>query len=380
MKTLDPERLAALVRAHAEEELRENRVGGKEIVVWQGGQSVFHAAFGSVAPGGAPFPKGLLYRAASMTKPVTAAAVLQLWARGLIDLDAPAYTYLPELREMQVASFSEAGVDSLRPAKNVILVKDLLMHTSGVGSGPLFEIYAMHDCRLPFRAAVKKILTEPLAFEPRTEQSYSATNAFDLAAAIVEIASGEAYHEYLQKHIFEPLGMADTTFSPSPAQWARMAPMHSRTPEGESKTAYMPKGNVFECFTPARTAAGAGLATTAADYIRFADMLAAGGVSAEGVRVLSEAAVRRMRTPDLPAGVEMGCEKWGLGVRVVTGEDYPHGLGVGCFGWSGAYGTHFWADPENRIAAVLMKNSRYDGGAGNRSACELEEDVSNSLT
>ena len=67
-------------------------------------------------------------------------------------------------------------------------------------------------------------------------------------------------------------------------------------------------------------------------------------------------------------------------MRVITSPAYPHGLGVGCFGWSGAYGTHFWVDPENRLSVVMMKNSRYDGGAGNRSACELERDVTDSLT
>ena len=75
----------------------------------------------------------------------------------------------------------------------------------------------------------------------------------------------------------------------------------------------------------------------------------------------------------------MGSERWGLGMRVITGAGYPHGLGVGCFGWSGAYGTHFWVDPENRISAVMMKNSMYDGGAGNRSACQLERDVTDAL-
>ena len=120
-------------------------------------------------------------------------------------------------------------------------------------------------------------------------------------------------------------------------------------------------------------------AVSAEDYIRFADMLCGGGLAENGARVLSEKAVRAMSSPALPEEVEMPVERWGLGVRVIISPDYPQGLGVGCFGWSGAYGTHFWVDPENRVSVVMMKNSLYDGGAGNRSACQLERDVSAAL-
>ena len=123
------------------------------------------------------------------------------------------------------------------------------------------------------------------------------------------------------------------------------------------------------------SAAGGGLASTASDFSVFAETLRLGGVSPSGVRILSEEAVRLMRTPNVPESIPMGYERWGLGVRVIVDSRYPHGLCPGCFGWSGAYGTHFWVDPENRITAVMMKNSRYDGGAGNMSACGFERDV-----
>jgi CubicO group peptidase (beta-lactamase class C family) len=125
--------------------------------------------------------------------------------------------------------------------------------------------------------------------------------------------------------------------------------------------------------------AGGGIAATAADYVRFADMLCAGGVGTDGCRVLSENMVRRMATPNMPEEIDMGGERWGFGMRIVTAPGYPHGLGVGCFGWSGFYGTHFWVDPENKLTIVMMKNSYFDGGAGNSSACQLEKDVSEAL-
>ncbi len=379
MKRLQTEKLASLLCLHAEREPNENRISGKEILIRRNGAPVLHEAYGFRSVGGPPLQKGMLYRAASMTKPITAAAVLQLADRGLVELDAPAYVYLPALKNMQVAETEGLRVTSVRPAKNVILVSDLLSHTSGVGSGALFMACGAASCGLPFQAAVEKILADPLEFEPRTAQSYSPTAAFDLAAAIVEAVSGEAFPAYLQKHIFAPLGIADTTFAPTPAQWERMVTMHSRTKAGEGRNAKTQPGSVFEGYPPQRTAAGAGLAVTASDYARFADMLCMGGVTATGERILSEAAVTRMRTPAVPEAIPMGHERWGLGVRVVVSPEYAHGLPVGAFGWSGAYGTHFWVDPVNRITAVLMKNSRFDGGAGNRSACELEEDVSSCL-
>ena len=155
--------------------------------------------------------------------------------------------------------------------------------------------------------------------------------------------------------------------------------MHARTPEGQSKTARVPDGCVFGDFIPERLVAGGGLAVTAEDYIRFAEMLRRGGTAEDGTRLISEKMVRTMATPRVPEEVKMGDERWGLGMRVVVGQGYPHGLPVGCFGRSGAYGTHFWVDPVNRISVVMMKNSLYDGGAGNRSACQLERDVSASL-
>ena len=136
---------------------------------------------------------------------------------------------------------------------------------------------------------------------------------------------------------------------------------------------------MFENYSTVRMPAGAGLVTTADDYIKFADMLCMSGVTGDNARILSKEAVARISTPHIPANFENWCEKWGLGVRIVISDSYPHGLEPGCFGWSGAYGTHFWVDPNNRISAVMMKNSRYDGGAGNASACQFEEDVCNSL-
>ena len=107
------------------------------------------------------------------------------------------------------------------------------------------------------------------------------------------------------------------------------------------------------------------------DYDRFAQMLVNGG-ELEGVRLLSAESVKRMGSPWIPQ-LEGSSNRWGFGVRVIDNEKKI--LPIGCFGWSGAYGTHFWVDPENKITAVYMKNSQHDGGGGAQTSCNMERDV-----
>ena len=375
MKTINKDTLGRLIRRRTEDELSQGRICGKEITVLQDGETVFHVTFGRISVGGAPLRENMIYRIASMTKPVTAAAVLILADAGKIDLYAPVSDYYPEAAHMRVATVENGKIISLRPVETPIRIIDLLSHTSGIGCSPVLETLKESDARLPFGEAVKKILSYPLSFEPRLWQAYSPTAAFDVAAGIIEIVSDRPYAVFLKKKIFEPLGMDDTGFDLSPEQRERTVSIYDRDEDGRGFDSPTVDSCVFEDFLPERTAAGAGLASTAADYSVFAETLRRGGISPSGVRILSEEAVKLMITPNVPDSIPMGYERWGLGVRVITDARYPHGLGPGCFGWSGAYGTHFWVDPENRNTAVMMKNSRYDGGAGNMSACGFERDV-----
>ena len=170
--------------------------------------------------------------------------------------------------------------------------------------------------------------------------------------------------------------MVDPTFAPTPEQWERMIPMHDRV---EEKSVVKPTkpGTIFEGFPTTYFAGGAGLASTLRDYIRFAEMLQNGG-RLDGVQILTEDSVRQMATPQLPKAIAPGNEVWGLGVRVIARDAYGP-LPVGTFGWSGAYGTHFWVDPVNKITAIYLKNSHYDGGSGAKTARQMEEDVHQSL-
>ena len=378
MRKIDAQKLGYLVSKHTNEELAENKIGCKEVIVHQDGKCVYSGVFGNRSVGGEKARSGLIYRAASMTKPVTAVAVLTLVDKGLLRLDDKVSTFFPKAKNLKVAEVKDEKIVAHKKLQKEITVENLLTHTSGVGCSPVVDILGCKNNALPLDDAIEDILSKPLSFEPDSAQCYGTTEAFDLAAGIVQKVSGRPFDVYLKENIFEPLEMINTTFAPTDAQWKNTVSMHNRTDDGKSENAPVISGCVFENFLPARMPAGAGLVTTADDYIKFADALCL-GTTKEGKRFLSGETLALLYTPHLPANFENWCEKWGLAVRIVVDGSYPHGLGVGCFGWSGAYGTHFWVDRENRVCAVMMKNSRYDGGSGNKSACRLERDVCDSL-
>ena len=131
--------------------------------------------------------------------------------------------------------------------------------------------------------------------------------------------------------------------------------------------------SVFEALPCAWCSGGAGLAATLPDYVCFAEMLRRGGRTESGMEILPAELVRAAGTPTVPTSIMGDPQRWGLGMRVISSDG--HWMPKGCFGWSGAYGTHFWVDPANDLIAVYMKNSRYDGGSGAVTAAHLEQDV-----
>jgi CubicO group peptidase (beta-lactamase class C family) len=168
------------------------------------------------------------------------------------------------------------------------------------------------------------------------------------------------YPTFLKKEIFDPCGMTDTTFTPTAEQEKRMVAMHNRV-DGKNVVAPMPVGCIFEDYPATRYLGGAGLVSSLSDYAKFAKMLLNKGKTENGTVILKEKTFNQLCTPQVPKEVMPGEERWGLGVRVITEESYPT-LAVGSFGWSGAYGSHFWIDPSNNLFAVYLKNSKGPGG------------------
>jgi CubicO group peptidase (beta-lactamase class C family) len=380
MKKLDTALLSDKITARVQADLEAGNLSGASLQVRQCGETVFRFHFGTVAPGGdVPVTDGTLFRLASMTKPITAVAVMTLFDRGLLDIFDPIAKYLPQFADRYLAEADGDEIRLIRPVTVQPTILHLLTHTSGLFSSTLQAAY--RKTRTPednrtLDNAIRWYAGQGLGFDPYTKTEYSGTAAFDLLAKIVEAVADMPYEDYLRETIFTPCAMTDTTFVPSDDQWARLIALHDLQ-DGKPVAHSMPAGHVFGA-PVTHPLGGAGLISSLADYSAFADMLLSEG-TANGRRILSKLAVRMLSTPHVPKSIMPGPVQWGLGMRVITGEAYPYGLAVGSFGWSGAYGTHFWIDPENQVIAIYMKNSQIDGGSRSESGRNFEIAVNNSF-
>ncbi|HEY8520570.1 MAG TPA: serine hydrolase domain-containing protein [Gammaproteobacteria bacterium] len=317
-----------------------------------------------------PMTADAIFRIASMSKPVGAVAILMLVEEGKVRLEDPVARFIPSYREMQVAVPRESrpGPGFGRPppppgappeyytvpAARDVTILDLLTHTSGVMSGPISNAAgrAAADTRHDVGVAWTERLGDvPLEFQPGTRWAYSALAGFDVLSRVVEIASGQTFDEFLRERVFEPLGMNDTSFWPSREQRARLV-----TSYVERNGELVPRENPDSMSGERYFSAAGGLMTTARDYAQFAMMLANGG-ELNGQRILSRRSVELMGSvfvPDALPGRRPG-EGFGLGVRVITEPAARRTwLSKGSFGWSGAYGTHFWVDAKEDLIAIIL--------------------------
>ena len=334
-----------------------------------------------------------IFRIASMSKPITAVAILMLHEEGRFLLTDPVSRFIPAFRDMKVA-----GADGTTAARRPITIRDLLTHRSGISygfldRGPVGNAYrqngvpdglSTYDGTLA--EAIDKLAAQPLLSQPGAEWHYSL--GFDVLGRVVEVVSGKPFDQFLQERLFGPLRMTDTSFVVTDAKWPRFATAYVRegvpgagAPGGGSPGAGAPGGGNDlrpikdpETFNGTLTyspwamykgprhhfSGGAGLTSTVHDYARFTQMLVNGG-ELDGVRILSPKTVEMMsasHTSDLPAGaVSIGGpgSSFGLGVRVVTDLGASQTLGsVGMYGWTGIYGTSFWVDPKEKLSGVLM--------------------------
>lgn len=380
MKKIKIDALSENISDRMESDIKNNNISGASVSVISPDDTLIKAHFGTLsAEDKTPPNDSTLFRMASMTKPVTAVAVMTLYDKGLLEIDDPVEKYLPQFKNMYIAEMIDGKAEKVRKAQTTLTIKHLLTHTSGLVSGGSGEFYANElsdDTNKTLKDTVDYYSGTGLGFEPYTENQYNATAAFDVLARIAEVISGMNYADFLKKYVTDPCEMYDTAFVPNNGQWERIIPMHKKE-NGKSGISEMKKGCVFGNVPITHYLGGAGLISSLGDYTSFARMLLNKGVI-NGSRIISEKAVKLISTPQVPESIMPGNERWGLGVRVITSENYRF-LPVGAFGWSGAYGTHFWIDPVNSIAAVYMKNSMFDGGSGAVTAANFEKDVFNSF-
>ena len=374
MQILDKELLARNVAHTAEYDLTHNKAFGSAYWVMQEGEVVYERCFGCTsAHGSEPVTADTLFRLASMTKPVTAFAALILLDRGLLRLSDPVAAYLPEFADVSVTEAAEDGsLVTLGAPATPPTIRHILTHTSGIGSDGRKIARMTAEDKRTVENTVAFHARMGLDFHPGTRQQYSGSGAFDVLVKIIETVTETDFLSFLQHEIFAPLGMRDTTFTPTAEQWGRMTAMHTVT-DGKDVDAPMREGCVMWDYPCTHYLGGSGLVSTLRDYAAFAAMLLN-----RGQGLVSEDTFSLMGTPSVPEEIMPIHERWGLGVRVITKEYYGD-LPVGSFGWSGAFGTHFWIDPVNKVAAVYLRNSRVDGGSGSESARNFERAVRRSF-
>ena len=318
-----------------------------------------------------------LFRLASMTKPITAVAVMLLVEAGQFDLDDEVCAFLPAFRDMWVGRREGNHIERLHKAEP-ITIRQLLSHASGLGSG---DVGNWADAHRPDEAlrdlarGVDYYATVSLDFAPAAAHAYSAVFGFDVLARIVEVVADTSFDKFLKNEIFDKLGMIDTTFTPTEKQWSRLVAMHT-VKDGITQVSPMTPNAIFFSLPTHYFCGGAGLAGTMRDYTRFARMLLGRG-TLDGKQLLKEETVEQMATPQITACNQPDqADCWGLGMRIVQRNPY---LPTGSYGWSGAFGTHFWIDPVNQISGIYMKNSRVDGGADASTSRRFEKDVYESM-
>ena len=316
-----------------------------------------------------PMQKDTIFRIASMTKPVTGVAILMLVEEGKIRLTDPLSRFIPAFKDLKVSVTRSPAAPLalpapgaapppaqtfLDPAAREVTILDVLTHTSGIMSGPasLAAGRALEDARAQTGLKwTEQLPTVPLEFQPGSRWAYSARAGFDLLAHIVEIVSGQTFNEFTAQRIFKPLGMRETFFWPTPAQRARLVGSYTKTAKGLT-----PRENPDALSSETYFSGAGGLMSTAESYARFAMMLANGG-ELNGVRILSPRSVELMGSafiPDTLPGRPPG-EGYGLSVRVVTDPvKRITTLSKGSFGWTGAFGTHFFVDPSKHLVGILM--------------------------
>ncbi|MCY3549187.1 MAG: serine hydrolase [Candidatus Poribacteria bacterium] len=302
-----------------------------------------------------PVEADTIFRIYSMSKPITSVAVMMLYEEGHFQLGTPVSRFIPEFKDMKV--YNEDQTEIL-DAKRKITVKHLLMHTAGFtygwGNKPVDARYKEAKILEPSSTLadmVVKLGKIPLVHEPGEKWTYGVST--DVLGYLVEVVSGMPFEEFLRIRLFEPLGMVDTAFSVPSEKRNRLAALYRPTKENGLERTKRAAIAIDEfTFFPS---GGGGLVSTAADYMRFSQMLLNGG-ELDGVRILGKKTVELMRYPHHN-------NRFGLGFAIVTDRNPPNILeSVGNFSWGGAAATTFWIDPKEELVAVLMTqllNNRY---------------------
>lgn len=353
----------------------QNKMSGAVGLVLRQGKVAYFESYGyQDRESKKPMRKDSIFRIYSMTKAVTAVAVMMLYEQGEFLLNDPVSKYLPEFAKVKVG-IEKIDPDGTRhvthtvPAENPITIRDLLRHTSGVVDyfGPkgedgkkMEEIMYADGANYDLAAASKLIASRPLLHQPGTTFHYG--YSIDVLGRLVEVVSGMPFDKYFEEKIFKPIGMPDTAFYVPESKWDRLVTLDAPTKDGGLEKA---KGNPQDGYKkpPAAFLGGQGLVSTAMDYARFCQMLLNGG-EFEGKRLLGRKTVELMSSDhlgDLPRAGGLAPKTAGVGFGLTFAVvEHPGHTGLlgsaGEFEWGGAAGTRFWIDPKEKMVTVFMIN------------------------
>lgn len=371
---MSAERLAR-IDAMLQQAVAEGNIPGAVALVARNGKIVYYKAFGMADnQSSRPLKKDDIFRIASQTKAITSTAVMMLWEEGKFQLDDPISKYIPEFKNPQVLQtfrYSDTSFTT-KPADKEITIRHLLTHTSGLGYGMIdsderfkmmYQKEGITDLftteAISIGESVKKLAKLPLHHNPGEKFTYS--EGLDVLGYFVEVVSGMPFDTFLKKRLFDPLGMEDTWFY-LPKEKANRLVSVQKVEEGK----WVPyPATFYDPDYPVKGAkqffsGGAGLSSTAKDYATFLQMFLNGG-ELNGMRILSRTTVQSMMGNQIgDLWGEDGDAYYGLafGVLKQEGQDKGGKGSIGTFDWGGYFNTQYFADPEENIIGILMKQTQ----------------------
>ncbi len=369
---MSPERLSKIDNM-LQQHIQEENLPGIVALIARNGKIVFHKAYGMAdVKNKEVMEKDAIFRIASQTKAITATAVMMLWEEGRFKLDDPISKYIPEFGKAEILdTFNESdSTYTTKPAKNQITIRDLLTHTSGLGYGVIDgddrfkKIYAKAGItdlfttkNITIGESVKKLAKLPLHHEPGEAWTYS--EGLDVMGYFIEVISGKPFDKFLKTRIFDPLGMNDTWFYLPKEKENRLVTVHKKEnnkwvqfPVTFYDTNY-PKTGAKTFFS-----GGAGLSSTAKDYATFLQMYLSGG-ELNGTRLLSRTTVNSILSNQI-GNIWDGGKDYGLAFDIINEKGQSAGGegSVGTFGWGGYFNTKYFADPQENIIGIIMKQTQ----------------------
>jgi CubicO group peptidase (beta-lactamase class C family) len=372
---MDADRLTRIDR-HFQQYVDDGLLPGWQIAVMRHGELVHSSTSGHRdVEAGIPVTHDTVWRIYSMTKPITVVAALTLWEEGAFELGDPVATYLPAFSEQRVWRSGSVTNPVTDPVTETMRIWHLMTHTSGLTYGFMYahavdELYrrAGFEWGTPsgddLATTIDRLATLPLAFQPGTEWNYSM--ATDVLGRLLEVVTGQPLDEVLRTRVFEPLGMSETAFHADETMVDRLGALYTPHPATKKITRLDAFGEVAK-HSPTALLGGGGLVSTAADYLRFAEMLRCEG-ELDGVRLLSPRTVRYMASNHLPGNADLTAfgrplfaettfdgVGFGLGVSVTIDPVTAKVPGsMGDHGWGGAASTNYWVDPAEGLTVLFM--------------------------